>query len=79
MLLRAKIADMCSTGARWEAKRPYTDVEKAWLNKHFSSEFAFLRQYGLSIHKDEDREEGKRILRTFMGDDLPNGTNDIDF
>ena len=57
-----------STGARWEATRPYTDEEKAWLKQHFKTEFHFLRQHGLSIYKDEDREEGKTLLRSFIAD-----------
>lgn len=45
---------------------PYTQEEKAWLKKHFDGEFKFLRDYGLSIYEDEDREEGRRIARGCM-------------
>ncbi|KAK3347277.1 hypothetical protein B0T25DRAFT_572348 [Lasiosphaeria hispida] len=45
---------------------PYTDKEKEWLKEHFDGEFHFLQMYGLSIFKDEDREEGKQIARTMM-------------
>ncbi|KAJ8116078.1 hypothetical protein OPT61_g2428 [Boeremia exigua] len=44
----------------------YTDDEKLFLKRNWRNEYNFLRQYGLSIYKDEDREEGRSILRTFM-------------
>ncbi|KAF4970242.1 hypothetical protein FSARC_2681 [Fusarium sarcochroum] len=40
--------------------------EKTWLKKHFQSEFRFLQIYGLSVFREEDREEGRTILRTIM-------------
>lgn len=40
--------------------------EKAWLKRHSGNEYRFLQTYGLSIYKDEDREEGRAILRTLM-------------
>jgi hypothetical protein len=46
---------------------PLTAEEKDWL-KHksgFGDEFQFLRAHGLSIYKEEDREEGRRIIRAF--------------
>ncbi|KAL8294586.1 hypothetical protein RB597_007782 [Gaeumannomyces tritici] len=45
---------------------PYTAEEKAWLKREWGSEFKLLRTYGLSIYKDEDREEGKVIARAMM-------------
>ena len=45
---------------------PYTAEEKAWLKQHYGNEFKFLQQHGLSIHKDEDRETGRQIVRTFL-------------
>ena len=50
---------------------PITAEEKHWL-KHISGykdEFHLLRDHGLSIYKDEDREEGRKILRALMADD----------
>ena len=44
---------------------PYTDEEQALIVKQYRSEFHFLQDLGLSIHKDEDREEGRRALRIF--------------
>lgn len=48
---------------------PYTNQEKNWLKQHWGGEFQFLIVYGLSIHKDEDRDEGRRIARAMMEDD----------
>ncbi|KAK6345765.1 hypothetical protein TWF718_007672 [Orbilia javanica] len=42
---------------------PYRTGEKAWLKKHYGGEFHFLLSYGLKIHDEKDREEGRRILR----------------
>lgn len=55
--------------AKWERAKPYTDEEKQWLKDHWNGEFNFLRAYGFSIYKDEDREEGRAIVRTFMSND----------
>ncbi|KAL8671578.1 MAG: hypothetical protein Q9168_003922 [Polycauliona sp. 1 TL-2023] len=46
-----------------------TRLEKKWLKDNYGDEFHFLRSYGLSIYKEEAREEGRRILRAMMGDD----------
>jgi len=60
---------------RWEAhqasvmphSRPgYTQEEKEWLRENYRSEFHFLRDFGLSIYEDDDREEGRTILRSLM-------------
>lgn len=48
---------------------PYTADEKSWLRKHWGGEFQFLLAHGLSIYKDEDREEGRRIVRATMAED----------
>ncbi|KLU93062.1 hypothetical protein MAPG_12003 [Magnaporthiopsis poae ATCC 64411] len=45
---------------------PYTQKEKAWLKREWGGEFKFLAAYGLSIYKDEDREEGRSIARAMM-------------
>ncbi|KAK2760926.1 hypothetical protein FQN54_002168 [Arachnomyces sp. PD_36] len=44
----------------------YTWEEHQWLKKHYKSEFYFLRDNGLSIYRDEDRECGRRIVRMMM-------------
>ncbi|KAK4205138.1 hypothetical protein QBC40DRAFT_249529 [Triangularia verruculosa] len=48
---------------------PYTTEEKRWLRVHFDGEFKFLQMYGLSIYDEEDREEGRRIVRAMMAYD----------
>lgn len=49
----------------------YTGTEKQWLKKNWGSEFKFLQAYGLKIYNDEDREEGRAIVRAFMEHDEP--------
>lgn len=44
----------------------YTAEETAFLKKNYGSEFHFLIQHGLRIHVQEDREEGRAILRAVM-------------
>lgn len=46
--------------------------EKMWLKKRFGNEFSFLRQFGMSIYKDENRERSRIILRTLMQADEKN-------
>jgi len=48
---------------------PYSTDEKAWLKKNYDGEFNFLRSLGLSIYKDEDRTEGRLIMRSWMTED----------
>lgn len=45
---------------------PLTQQEKKWLKDNHGDEFHFLREHGLSIYKDEDRDEGRAILRAMM-------------
>ncbi|KAF4984518.1 hypothetical protein FZEAL_314 [Fusarium zealandicum] len=40
--------------------------EKQWLKRHWGSEFKFLASYGLSIYKEDDREEGRATLRAII-------------
>ncbi|KAL5366367.1 hypothetical protein BJX96DRAFT_31768 [Aspergillus floccosus] len=46
-----------------------TPAEKAWLKTHWGNEYRFLLSHGLSIYKNEDREEGRAILRALMSND----------
>lgn len=48
---------------------PYTTEEKQWLKKNHQDEFHFLRMYCLSIYEEEERAEGRRIVRAFMEDE----------
>nr|POE49533.1 hypothetical protein CFP56_50450 [Quercus suber] len=46
---------------------PYTDEEKQYIKKSgFADEFHFLRDHGLSIYNEEDREDGRLLLRQLM-------------
>lgn len=45
---------------------PYSSAEKEWLRRCYESEFKFLRIYGLSIYDEDDREQGRRIVRAMM-------------
>jgi hypothetical protein len=47
----------------------YTAEETAFLKKTYGSEYHFLMQHGLQIYKEEDREEGRAILRAVMRED----------
>ena len=69
------LIDACSSSSTLDgpshtndASRPLTSVEKKWLKDNYGGEFKFLRDYGLSIYKSEDRGEGRTILRAMMRD-----------
>ena len=55
---------------------PLTPEEKAWLKTNFRSEYHFLLMYHLSIYKDEDRAEGRSILKALMAKDEPESDSD---
>ncbi|KAL7919805.1 hypothetical protein ACQKWADRAFT_322763 [Trichoderma austrokoningii] len=48
---------------QWIGEQPYTVEEKQWLKKHYEGEFKFLMAHGLKIHDEEDRAEGRAIMR----------------
>ena len=48
---------------------PLTGEEKAWLNLHWGGEFHFLQAHTMSIYKEDDREEGRAIVRAMMPHD----------
>lgn len=48
---------------------PLTSEERQWLKANYGNEFKFLQAYGLNIHKDDDVEEGRRIMRAMMQHD----------
>ncbi|KAK3643038.1 hypothetical protein LTR56_010412 [Elasticomyces elasticus] len=52
-----------------------SETEKKWLKEHYGGEFKFLQVHGLKMHNDEDREEGRSIMRAFMSND---GSDDDD-
>ncbi|EPE05494.1 signal sequence receptor alpha subunit [Ophiostoma piceae UAMH 11346] len=60
---------------------PLTSEEKAWLRKHFGTEYAFLKEHGLYIHVERDRDSGRCILRAMiasgcMSDEEPDTEQD---
>lgn len=48
---------------------PYTEKEKDWLKRNWDGEYKFLLAHGLKIHDEDDREEGRRIVRAMMEQD----------
>ncbi|TKA66867.1 hypothetical protein B0A55_08311 [Friedmanniomyces simplex] len=56
-----------------------TETEKCWLKDNYGGEWKFLMACGLNMHKDEDREEGRGIMRALMSNEALNAEeNDID-
>ncbi|KAK1244156.1 hypothetical protein MKX08_002294 [Trichoderma sp. CBMAI-0020] len=53
---------------QWVGEQPYTTGEKQWLKKHYGGEFKFLMAHELSIYNEEDREEGRAIMRALVRD-----------
>lgn len=47
----------------------YSPAEKRWLKDNYGGEYKFLRSYGLSIYKEEDRDEGAAIVRGLIAND----------
>ncbi|KAL2260049.1 hypothetical protein VTK26DRAFT_6078 [Humicola hyalothermophila] len=45
---------------------PYTEEEKGWLKREWGGKFKFLTAHGLSIYKDKDRNEGRRMARAVI-------------
>lgn len=45
------------------------DNEKKWLKENFGGEYRFMQMHGLKIYDEEDRREGRAILRGFMAVD----------
>jgi len=62
---RVKDADVVGSG-RVSRVSLYTDAEKKWLKENWGGEFKFLRAHGLKIHDEEDRAEGRIIVRAMM-------------
>lgn len=49
-----------------ERLTPLTSEQREWLKRHWGNEFEFLLAYGLSIYKDEDRLEGREIMKALI-------------
>lgn len=58
-----------ASSSEFEGDAPYTPAEKEWLEKHWGGEYKFLQSYLLSIYKEEDRAEGRAIVRAMMKHD----------
>ncbi|KAI0517542.1 hypothetical protein F5B22DRAFT_603334 [Xylaria bambusicola] len=43
-----------------------TSKERFWLHRHYRGEAVFLKAWGLQIESEQDRQEGRRILRELM-------------
>jgi hypothetical protein len=49
-----------------EGKAPYTAAEEKWLEVVWGGEIRFLIEYRLSPFKEEDREQGRAIVRALF-------------
>ncbi|KAK3392788.1 hypothetical protein B0H63DRAFT_504839 [Podospora didyma] len=65
-------------GSSSSSSLPYTDEEKDWIKQNFGDEYHFLLIHGLSIHKEEDREDGRTIARTLMDSDSADEDEDME-
>ncbi|KAL6691286.1 hypothetical protein J3F84DRAFT_352637 [Trichoderma pleuroticola] len=67
---------------QWAGEQPYAAEEKAWLKKHCQGGYKLLILYGLSIYGEEERAEGRAIVRAMMSadkdDDETEDTEDDD-
>lgn len=61
---------------QWIGEQLYTTEEKQWLKKHYGGEFKFLLVQGLSIYDEEDRAEGRAIMRALARHDESNEEED---
>lgn len=48
------------------AEQKLTSKERLWLHRNYRGEAMFLRAWGLQIASEDDREEGRGILRELM-------------
>ncbi|KAL6404992.1 hypothetical protein AUP68_11832 [Ilyonectria robusta] len=48
------------------SRDPLNQTEKQYLKDNFGDEYHFLRDHGLRIWKDDDREDGRVVLRMYM-------------
>lgn len=63
----ASAADSSSSEAWTQPSgAPLNQTEKQYLKDNFRDEYHFLRDHGLRIWKEEDREDGRVVLRMYM-------------
>jgi hypothetical protein len=60
------LAHKKKAAGQFDGSHLYKPEERKFLKSEYGGEYKFLRQNGLSIHKDEDREQGRAILRSVM-------------
>lgn len=60
---------------KFSGEQRYTAEEKAYIKEQFGGEYKMLRDNGLSIYKESDREEGRAIARAFMEQDKNSSGN----
>lgn len=65
---RVKAGETQPAQSQPQVTPPYTDDEKRWLKDNWDGEFKFLTAHGLKIHDEEDRADGRRIVRAMMQD-----------
>ena len=68
-------------GKKWtEAapSAPCTEEKKGWLKRGWGGESNFLTAHELSIYKDEDRDDGRRMARAMVEGDEDGDTNCLD-
>ncbi|KAI1114285.1 hypothetical protein F5Y14DRAFT_189261 [Nemania sp. NC0429] len=53
-------------GQQQGSEQKLTSKERLWLHRNYRGEAMFLRAWGLQIASEEDREEGRGILRELM-------------
>ncbi|KAI0403987.1 hypothetical protein F4802DRAFT_269391 [Xylaria palmicola] len=53
-------------GQQPRAEKKLTSKERFWLHRHYRGEAMFLNAWGLQITSEEDRKEGRKILRELM-------------
>lgn len=58
--------DELTEGSQSGAEHKLTAKERFWLHRHYRGEAMFLKAWGLQITSEEDREEGRGILREIM-------------
>jgi hypothetical protein len=44
-------------------------AEQSWLKKHHGNEWKFLRTFGFNMTKDEQRAEGRAVLKSMMAEE----------
>ncbi|KAI1121705.1 hypothetical protein F5Y10DRAFT_255724 [Nemania abortiva] len=65
-------------GSQSGAEQKLTSKERLWLHRNYRGEAMFLRAWGLQIASEEDREEGRGILRELMEGEVQEERESLD-